>query len=321
MRDIREKNWFWLENDLVDRIDLKPMERLLYMVLARHSDNDSGESFPSEDTLCVKTGVKDKRTIRTYIESLEKKGLIKVKRQLGKSNRYFLKSLKVVTKNDTSVVAKNVVTKNDTGNKNNEKVVTNFAETSSKNCHSNYTHKNTNIMNHEEYDFFENLFKNIEVNFTLTNQKSVKKLLKTLSKEDVEKYLLETYENMNSNPDIKNLSGAFSKKIQTGERQPKYQSKVKHVQEEKQEPKNLEKEKIGTIADNKVLTQDLIAAEKEEKANLDILFKNLPEQEQKDILSKSLKLALVESNGFEPFAKLMANSKIKYELLRQLQSR
>ncbi|MGL4863564.1 MAG: helix-turn-helix domain-containing protein [Cetobacterium sp.] len=318
MRDIREKNWFWLENDLVDRIDLKPMERLLYMVLARHSDNDSGESFPSEDTLCIKTGVKDKRTIRTYIESLEKKGLIKVKRQLGKSNRYFLKSLKVVTKNDTSVVAKNVVTKNDTGNKNNEKVVTNFAETSGKNCHSNYTHKNTNIMNHEEHDFFENLFKNIEVNFTLTNQKSVKKLLKTLSKEDIEKYLLETYENMNSNPDIKNLSGAFSKKIQTGERQPKYQPKNKYVQEEKQEYKPLENQKMKIKIENKVLTQDLIAAEKEEKATLDTLFKSLPKQEQENIMSNALRIALASSNGFEPFAKLMANTKIKYELLRNL---
>ena len=149
MRDIREKNWFWLENDLVDREDLKPMERLLYMVLARHSDNKSGESFPSEDTLCVKTGVKDKRTIRTYIESLEKKGLISVKRQLGKSNRYFLKSIKAIVKNDADKEekegTKNVVTKNDTSNKICKKPVAKFAETSNKNCHSNYTNKNTNI--------------------------------------------------------------------------------------------------------------------------------------------------------------------------------
>ena len=149
MRDIREKNWFWLENDLVDREDLKPMERLLYMVLARHSDNKSGESFPSEDTLCVKTGVKDKRTVRTYIESLEKKGLISVKRQLGKSNRYFLKSIKIVVKNEDIEYekegTKNVVTKNDTSNKICKKPVTNFAETSNKICHSNYTNKNTNI--------------------------------------------------------------------------------------------------------------------------------------------------------------------------------
>lgn len=145
MRDIREKNWFWIENDLVDREDLKPMERLLYIILARYSDNKSGESFPSEETLCAKSGVKDKRTIRIYIESLEKKGLIDVKRQLGKSNRYFLKSIKLVTKNETSKLTKESVAKNDTGNKFCEKEVANFVETSSKICHSNYTNKNTLI--------------------------------------------------------------------------------------------------------------------------------------------------------------------------------
>lgn len=316
MRDIREKNWFWLENDLVDRIDLKPMERLLYMVLARHSDNDSGESFPSEDTLCVKTGAKDKRTIRTYIESLEKKGLIKVKRQLGKSNRYFLKSLKVVTKNDTSVVAKNVVTKNDTGNKNNEKVVTNFAETSGKNCHSNYTHKNTNIMNHEEHDFFENLFKNIEVNFTLTNQKSVKKLLKTLSKEDVEKYLLETYENMNSNPDIKNLSGAFSKKIMNGDRQSKYKVKTFKEQKEIKTVETITKEKPVTT---NTIVEDTKQHQVEEREILDIIFSKLSQDEQNLIKAKALAIARIH-NSFEPFALLMADNKIKYDLIKELNS-
>ncbi len=309
MRDKRDKDWFWLENDIVDRIDLEPLERLLYMVLARHSNESTSESFPGEETLCLKSGIKDKRTIRKYIQNLENKGLVEVKREKGKSNRYYLKNAKLVTSDVTAL--------NDTSNIPCSKPVTFDARTSSIECHSNKTHNKTNkIMNHEEHDFFENLFESLGVNFTTTNQKAVNKLLKTLSKENTEKYLLETYENMKSNPDIKNISGAFSKKIQTGERQPKYQIKQKQIG--KQDSIAIESKKNEAATEPKILTQDIIAAEKQEKANLDILFNSLTKQKQDELMSKAFEIAKVESNGFEPFAKLIANTQIKYKLLREL---
>lgn len=309
MRDKRDKDWFWLENDIVDRIDLEPLERLLYMVLARHSNESTSESFPGEETLCLKSGIKDKRTIRKYIQNLENKGLVEVKREKGKSNRYYLKNAKLVTSDVTAL--------NDTSNIPCSKPVTFDARTSSIECHSNKTHNKTNkIMNHEEHDFFENLFESLGVNFTTTNQKAVNKLLKTLSKENTEKYLLETYENMKSNPDIKNISGAFSKKIQTGERQPKYQIKQKQIG--KQDSITIESKKNEAATEPKILTQDIIAAEKQEKANLDILFNSLTKQKQDELMSKAFEIAKVESNGFEPFAKLIANTQIKYKLLREL---
>jgi len=117
MRDKREKGWFWVENELVDNEELKPMERLLYMVLARHSNNETGESFPSLETLCKKTGVKDKRTIVNHLKNLESLELIEIKKQMGISNRYYLKNVKseLVTKNDTSnKICNEPLTKNDT---------------------------------------------------------------------------------------------------------------------------------------------------------------------------------------------------------------
>ena len=86
MRDKREKGWFWVENFLIDNEFLKPMERLLYMVLARHSDNDTAESFPSIETLCKKTGLKDKRTVVVHLKNLENFGLIIIEKKIGKSN-------------------------------------------------------------------------------------------------------------------------------------------------------------------------------------------------------------------------------------------
>lgn len=105
MRDIREKDWFWLDNALVDREDIEAMEKLIYMMLARFCDKD-GKCFPSQEKLCKLTGIKDYRTIVKYISKLEEKGLIEVIKSKGKPNVYFLKNV------NSEVPAKNVGTKN-----------------------------------------------------------------------------------------------------------------------------------------------------------------------------------------------------------------
>ena len=104
MRDIRKKNWFWIENALVDREDIGAMEKLIYMLLARFADQD-GKCFPSQERLCKISGIKDYRTIVKYMESLEEKGLISIKKEKGKKNTYYLKNVE-------EVPAKNVGTKN-----------------------------------------------------------------------------------------------------------------------------------------------------------------------------------------------------------------
>ena len=92
MRDIRKKDWFWLDNALVDREDIGAMEKLIYMMLARFADQN-GKCFPSQEKLCRISGVKDYRTIVKYIEALEKKGLVEVKKRRGKLNIYYLKNV------------------------------------------------------------------------------------------------------------------------------------------------------------------------------------------------------------------------------------
>ena len=92
MRDIRNKGWFWIENSLIDRDDLNPYEKLLYMTLARYCDNN-GKCFPAIETLMKATGINSKATIVKYLKNLEEKELIFVIRCSGKSNTYYLKNV------------------------------------------------------------------------------------------------------------------------------------------------------------------------------------------------------------------------------------
>ena len=81
--------------------------------------------------------------------------------------------------------------------------------------------KSTKNKNHDiddELDFFENLFKELGVNFTKTNKESVLRIRKRLSLKDTELYLRETYSAIIENKDVKNVEALFSAKIKKGKR-------------------------------------------------------------------------------------------------------
>lgn len=107
MRDIRQRGWFWIENELIDRTDLSFEEKAMYMILARFTDKD-GKCFPSIEKLAESIG-KDKRTVIRYIKKLEEKGLIEKKGDLIKRMFIILKMLLlIVTK---MIVTKMIVTR------------------------------------------------------------------------------------------------------------------------------------------------------------------------------------------------------------------
>lgn len=96
MRDKRDRDWFWLDNAVVDRTDLNIYEKMLYMCMARHTGGKD-YCFPSLDLLCKELGIKDTRTVVKYIRSLENKGLIEIEKVKGKSNRYYLNNVSLPT--------------------------------------------------------------------------------------------------------------------------------------------------------------------------------------------------------------------------------
>jgi hypothetical protein len=98
LRDGRTKNWFYLENDLLDRQDLNIYEKMIYIVIARFV-NKEDKAFPSVPTI-AKKGSMSERQVQTIINSLVKKKLLKKEPRLHKdkksktSNLYTLLSVK-----------------------------------------------------------------------------------------------------------------------------------------------------------------------------------------------------------------------------------
>ena len=197
---------------------------------------------------------------------------------------------------------------------------------SSKKLEANHIYSNHNysnkIMNQDTHDLFENIFKTLDVNFTTTNQKSVAKLLKTQSVDEVKTYILETYNNLKDNPDIKNLSGIFSSKIAKGERQVQFKKPVNQTPKES----SPNKEKVIQNMDKKT-TKHLTKQEadlnnlensNQERTKLDIFFNSLPTNIQEEITTNSIELAKKENKVDDRLAKVIARQSTKYKILRTL---
>ncbi|MFQ4188153.1 helix-turn-helix domain-containing protein [Clostridioides difficile] len=99
LKDARKREWFWLENDIVDREDLGIYEKMIYIVLARYSDNESC-CFPSYKTIALKCGCSE-RQAKSVVKILENKGLIKKENRIKsnsnekESNIYFVLTAKL----------------------------------------------------------------------------------------------------------------------------------------------------------------------------------------------------------------------------------
>ena len=83
LRDGRVKNWFYLENELLDREDLTIYEKTVYIVIARYV-NGYNKAFPSYETIARKGSMAKVQAMRV-VKSLTQKGLLK--KEVRKNNR------------------------------------------------------------------------------------------------------------------------------------------------------------------------------------------------------------------------------------------
>ena len=85
LRDGRVKNWFYLENDLLDRKDLTIYEKTVYIVIARYV-NGENKAFPSYETIAKKGSMAKVQAMRV-VKSLTQKGLLKKESRRNKDNK------------------------------------------------------------------------------------------------------------------------------------------------------------------------------------------------------------------------------------------
>ncbi|MFL8801455.1 MULTISPECIES: conserved phage C-terminal domain-containing protein [unclassified Clostridioides] len=99
LKDSRKKEWFWIENSLIDNLDLSTYEKMIYIVLVRHLDDES-TCFPKKSTIAKEAGCSE-ATVKRTINSLEEKKLIKrvfrkdKKTGSNTSNLYYVASSKL----------------------------------------------------------------------------------------------------------------------------------------------------------------------------------------------------------------------------------
>ena len=91
LRDGRIKNWFYLENDLLDREDLTIYEKTVYIVIARYV-NEENRAFPSYETIARK-GSMAKGQAKRVVKSLIEKRLLKKEARKNKDNKGYTSNL------------------------------------------------------------------------------------------------------------------------------------------------------------------------------------------------------------------------------------
>lgn len=144
-------------------------------------------------------------------------------------------------------------------------------------------------LNEEDIDF-EALFKEFDISYTLKNQQAIKKLREKMKDKDVALYLKETYENIKSTPEVKNIGALFSSKISKGERQiiAKIPSKKK-----------------GMI--KKIDEETLLTPPKNKDEEIMEIFESLSSEEKLKIENKAIKLCSTSQNINIEFIKGLRN--------------
>ena len=89
------RNFFMVDNGVFDeRLNIEPLDKLIYICLLRYADNNTREAFPGQARIAKDIGITRQR-VNTAIKILQDRGLIDVKQRFDKtgsqkSNHYIV---------------------------------------------------------------------------------------------------------------------------------------------------------------------------------------------------------------------------------------
>ncbi|MDQ7922404.1 helix-turn-helix domain-containing protein (plasmid) [Clostridioides difficile] len=182
LKDARKKEWFWLENDLVDREDLGIYEKMIYIVLARYSDNESC-CFPSYKTIALKCGCSE-RQAKSVVKILENKGLIKKENRIKsnsnekESNIYFVLTAKLGGEYD----AQQVVNMMHNPSAPHAQQVVNMMHSKKTNIKKTYIKSNTTTQKESKTDYLDLSFLDLDIEKVKLTKDEYDKLISKFGK-------------------------------------------------------------------------------------------------------------------------------------------
>lgn len=174
LRSKRKQDWFWLENELIDNIDLTIYEKMVYITLVRSCNNDTSTCFPSIHIIANKSGCSE-RQVKRVIKTLEEKDLIKkISRKIPgakefDSNLYYVYSIK-----DSKVATDS----HNSGNCESHQVVTDSHNGGDCESHQVVTDRHSNNSNINKTNIYIDLgFLNMDIENVFLTEIEYKKLI------------------------------------------------------------------------------------------------------------------------------------------------
>lgn len=89
IRDNRQKEWFWLDNEYLNGYArfLGPVGTAVYISLCRHADNKTQTCFPSMELIAEENGIGSRNTVSKAINALEEWNIIKIEKNYNKKTK------------------------------------------------------------------------------------------------------------------------------------------------------------------------------------------------------------------------------------------
>lgn len=201
IRDNRDKQWFWLDNEYLNGYAkyLGPTASLVYISLCRHVDNSTQKCFPSMELIAEELGMQ-RAAISRAIKSLEDWKIIELEENYDKKNKRRKNNIYTLTKktewkekpcNNTlhGNEESHVTLKSEPCNPDDESHVT---QSYSNYTHTNKTHKNNTLSDETSQNLNKQVSEVIEC-FNLVNDNYTKWYANTTQRKAV-KELIEKYD-------------------------------------------------------------------------------------------------------------------------------
>lgn len=89
VREGRKGNWYWVDKSILEHPKLSPTAKLIYSALAYYANNKTQKCYPSYSGIHNLIGV-SRRSVATWIKTMEELKVLKINRDKGKINSYTL---------------------------------------------------------------------------------------------------------------------------------------------------------------------------------------------------------------------------------------